>query len=173
MSDVILFWVPFYYSFKLGFLIWMMLPGQKGATFIYQAVRSRVIAADRSTCQRVQLQCLKVFVGKKIKSPRIVCNLVKGKRDCIAHHHSNCQWRSQVLCATKCLCFIEGWSKCLRKTDSKVPGRESCLVSSICAKLQQVAEGVRHWSFILEDLVSVKRCFNFAWTHWIWTGFCP
>ncbi len=46
MSDVILFWVPFYYSFKLGFLIWMMLPGQKGATFIYQAVRSRVIAAD-------------------------------------------------------------------------------------------------------------------------------
>ena len=41
-SDVILFWVPFYFSFKLGLLIWMMLPQQNGATFIYQAIRSRV-----------------------------------------------------------------------------------------------------------------------------------
>ena len=41
-SDVILHWVPFYFSFKLGLLVWMMLPTQNGATFIYQAIRSRV-----------------------------------------------------------------------------------------------------------------------------------
>ena len=45
-TDIILYWIPFYFSFKLGFLVWMMLPGQNGATFIYQAVRSRVVTAD-------------------------------------------------------------------------------------------------------------------------------
>ena len=44
-TDTVLYWIPFYFSIKLGLLIWMMLPGQKGATFIYQAIRSRVIVS--------------------------------------------------------------------------------------------------------------------------------
>merc|ERR1712232_1485561 len=35
-SDAILFWVPFYYSFKFGFLLWMML--SRGAETLYKLV---------------------------------------------------------------------------------------------------------------------------------------
>ena len=35
----------FYFSIKLALLIWMMVPGQKGAIFIYQAIRSRVVVS--------------------------------------------------------------------------------------------------------------------------------
>lgn len=37
-SDVILFWVPFYYSFKFGALIWMFLPNTRGADVLYKLV---------------------------------------------------------------------------------------------------------------------------------------
>jgi len=35
--DIILYWVPFYFSFKLAFLVWMMLPSTQGAAFIYNS----------------------------------------------------------------------------------------------------------------------------------------
>ena len=34
--EVILFWFPFYYSFKFGFLIWLFLPNTQGARFLYK-----------------------------------------------------------------------------------------------------------------------------------------
>lgn len=37
-SDVILFWLPFYYSFKFGFLIWLFLPNVRGAQYLYTHV---------------------------------------------------------------------------------------------------------------------------------------
>ena len=46
---VLLFWFPFYFSIKLGLLIWMMLPGQRGALWIYGAIRSRVVDTTTST----------------------------------------------------------------------------------------------------------------------------
>ena len=33
--DTILFWVPFYYAIKFGFLVWCFVPGQHGAAFLY------------------------------------------------------------------------------------------------------------------------------------------
>jgi receptor expression-enhancing protein 5/6 len=47
-TDPVLYWIPFYFSIKLGLLLWMMLPGQRGATYIYGAIRSRVAAAPSS-----------------------------------------------------------------------------------------------------------------------------
>eukprot|EP00946_MAST-07B_sp_MAST-7B-sp1_P004142 g4142.t1 len=44
-TDTLLYWIPFYFSIKLALLIWMMVPGQKGAIFIYQAIRSRVVVS--------------------------------------------------------------------------------------------------------------------------------
>lgn len=35
--DVLLYWIPFYYAFKLAFLLWAMLPQTKGAKFLYDA----------------------------------------------------------------------------------------------------------------------------------------
>jgi receptor expression-enhancing protein 5/6 len=33
--DLILFWFPFYYSIKFGFLIWLFLPNVRGAQYLY------------------------------------------------------------------------------------------------------------------------------------------
>jgi receptor expression-enhancing protein 5/6 len=33
--DLLLYWIPFYYAFKLAFLLWAMLPQTKGAKFVY------------------------------------------------------------------------------------------------------------------------------------------
>ena len=34
--QVILFWFPFYYSAKFGFLVWMFMPQSRGALFLYK-----------------------------------------------------------------------------------------------------------------------------------------
>jgi receptor expression-enhancing protein 5/6 len=36
-SDFLLYWIPFYYAFKLAFLLWMMLPQTRGARVLYNA----------------------------------------------------------------------------------------------------------------------------------------
>jgi len=33
--DYLLYWIPFYYAFKLAFLLWAMLPQTRGAMFLY------------------------------------------------------------------------------------------------------------------------------------------
>merc|ERR1712232_447818 len=33
--DFLLYWIPFFYAFKLAFLLWAMLPQTKGAKFLY------------------------------------------------------------------------------------------------------------------------------------------
>ena len=37
-TDTIIYWIPFYYAFKLGFLVWLMLPNHNGAETIYLKV---------------------------------------------------------------------------------------------------------------------------------------
>ena len=36
-ADLLLYWIPFFYTFKLAFLLWAMLPQTKGAKFLYDA----------------------------------------------------------------------------------------------------------------------------------------
>mmetsp|Transcript_19416 Transcript_19416/g.46919 ORF Transcript_19416/g.46919 Transcript_19416/m.46919 type:complete len:191 (+) Transcript_19416:111-683(+) len=36
-KDFILYWIPFYYAFKLAFLLWAMLPQTKGSKFLYDS----------------------------------------------------------------------------------------------------------------------------------------
>lgn len=33
--DFLLYWIPFYYAFKVAFLLWAMLPQTRGAKFLY------------------------------------------------------------------------------------------------------------------------------------------
>ncbi len=35
--DVLLYWIPFYYAFKVAFLLWCMLPQTRGAKFLYDS----------------------------------------------------------------------------------------------------------------------------------------
>jgi len=37
-SDLVLYWIPFYYAVKLGFLIWLFYPSTRGAQFLYDHV---------------------------------------------------------------------------------------------------------------------------------------
>lgn len=34
-QDFILYWIPFYFAFKLALLLWAMLPQTRGAKFLY------------------------------------------------------------------------------------------------------------------------------------------
>ncbi|KAI8360918.1 TB2/DP1, HVA22 family-domain-containing protein [Choanephora cucurbitarum] len=37
-SDILLFWFPFYYTFKIIFILWLILPQFQGAQFVYSRV---------------------------------------------------------------------------------------------------------------------------------------
>jgi len=36
-TDILLYWIPFYYAFKMAFLLWAMLPQTKGAKYLYDS----------------------------------------------------------------------------------------------------------------------------------------
>jgi receptor expression-enhancing protein 5/6 len=36
-KEFILYWIPFYFAFKLAFLLWAMLPQTKGSKFLYDS----------------------------------------------------------------------------------------------------------------------------------------
>jgi receptor expression-enhancing protein 5/6 len=36
-ADFLLYWIPFYYAFKLAFLLWAFLPQTRGAKFLYDS----------------------------------------------------------------------------------------------------------------------------------------
>ncbi len=49
--DFLLYWIPYYYAFKLAFLLWAMLPQTRGAKFLYDSflkdfLKSRESAID-------------------------------------------------------------------------------------------------------------------------------
>ena len=46
--DLLLFWIPFYYAFKLAFLLWAMLPQTKGAKFLYDSFLKDLLKKSES-----------------------------------------------------------------------------------------------------------------------------
>lgn len=44
----LLYWIPFYYAFKLAFLLWAMLPQTRGAKFLYEAVLKDFLKKNES-----------------------------------------------------------------------------------------------------------------------------
>ncbi|KAI8380329.1 TB2/DP1, HVA22 family-domain-containing protein [Blakeslea trispora] len=46
-SDILLFWFPFYYTFKIIFILWLILPQFQGAQFVYfHVLRPFLLAAE-------------------------------------------------------------------------------------------------------------------------------
>jgi len=46
--DFLVYFIPFYYAFKLAFLLWLMLPQTKGAAFLYDAVLKDFLKKNES-----------------------------------------------------------------------------------------------------------------------------
>lgn len=46
--DFLVYWIPFYYAFKLAFLLWAMLPQTKGAKFLYDSFLKDFLKSNES-----------------------------------------------------------------------------------------------------------------------------
>lgn len=46
--DFLVYWIPFYYAFKLAFLLWAMLPQTKGAKFLYDSFLKDFLKTNES-----------------------------------------------------------------------------------------------------------------------------
>ncbi|KAJ2488631.1 ER membrane protein DP1/Yop1 [Coemansia sp. RSA 2050] len=47
-TGLLTYWIPFYYVFKLGFLIWLMMPSTRGAEKLYLSTIKPVVAHVRT-----------------------------------------------------------------------------------------------------------------------------
>merc|ERR1712021_129276 len=47
-ANFLLYWIPFYYAFKLAFLLWAMLPQTKGAKFLYDSFLKDFLKKENS-----------------------------------------------------------------------------------------------------------------------------
>lgn len=46
--DFLLYWIPFYYAFKLAFLLWAFLPQTRGAKFLYDSFLKDLLKKNES-----------------------------------------------------------------------------------------------------------------------------
>ncbi len=46
--DFLLYWIPFYYAFKIAFLLWAMLPQTRGAKFLYDSFLKDFLKSNES-----------------------------------------------------------------------------------------------------------------------------
>ena len=65
--DYLLYIIPFYYAFKLAFLLWAMLPQTKGATLIYDSFLKDYVNKTESSKIDVALENAKRTLSKTTK----------------------------------------------------------------------------------------------------------
>jgi receptor expression-enhancing protein 5/6 len=61
--DLLLYWIPFYFAFKLAFLLWLMLPQTKGATFMYDAFLKDFLKKNESRIDAAMADAKKQATG--------------------------------------------------------------------------------------------------------------
>jgi receptor expression-enhancing protein 5/6 len=47
-ADFLLYWIPFYYAFKMAFLLWAFLPQTRGAKFLYDSFLKDLLKKNES-----------------------------------------------------------------------------------------------------------------------------
>ncbi|KAL7496268.1 hypothetical protein ACHAWX_000303 [Stephanocyclus meneghinianus] len=62
-AETLLYWIPFYYRFKLGFLLWAMLPQTRGAKYLYDNFLKDILKTSESKIDAV-LKDAKVTAGR-------------------------------------------------------------------------------------------------------------
>jgi receptor expression-enhancing protein 5/6 len=58
-ADMILYWIPFYYAFKMAFLLWAMLPQTKGAKFLYDEFLKDFLKVNESRINAAMADAMK------------------------------------------------------------------------------------------------------------------
>jgi receptor expression-enhancing protein 5/6 len=57
-SDFLLYWIPFYYAFKLGFLLWLFMPSTQGALFLYNHFLAPFLKSQESRIDRAMKEAV-------------------------------------------------------------------------------------------------------------------
>lgn len=57
-SDFLLYWIPFYYAFKLGFLLWLFMPSTQGASFLYNHFLAPFLKSQESRIDRAMKEAV-------------------------------------------------------------------------------------------------------------------
>lgn len=57
-ADFLLYWIPFYYAFKLGFLLWLFMPSTQGASFLYTHFLAPFLKSQESRIDRAMKEAV-------------------------------------------------------------------------------------------------------------------
>jgi len=57
--DILLYWIPFYYTFKMAFLVWAMLPQTKGAKYLYDSFLKDFLKKNESKIDKALVEAKK------------------------------------------------------------------------------------------------------------------
>uniref|UniRef100_A0AAV1T3D9 Receptor expression-enhancing protein n=1 Tax=Peronospora matthiolae TaxID=2874970 RepID=A0AAV1T3D9_9STRA len=57
-ADFLLYWIPFYYAFKLGFLLWLFMPSTLGASFLYLHFLAPFLKSQESRIDRAMKEAV-------------------------------------------------------------------------------------------------------------------
>ncbi|KAH7482293.1 hypothetical protein PRIC1_008219 [Phytophthora ramorum] len=57
-ADFLLYWIPFYYAFKLGFLLWLFMPSTLGASFLYMHFLAPFLKSQESRIDRAMKEAV-------------------------------------------------------------------------------------------------------------------
>ena len=83
--DFLVYWIPFYYAFKLAFLLWAMLPQTKGAKFLYDSFLKDFLKQNESKIDAALADAKKsasqVAAEASAAVREIVASAVEAKRD--------------------------------------------------------------------------------------------
>merc|ERR1711957_446165 len=72
--ETLLYWIPFYYAFKVAFLLWAMLPQTKGAKFLYDTFLKDFLKNNESRVDSA-------FENVKNSVPNVVANVTAAAAD--------------------------------------------------------------------------------------------
>ena len=65
--DILLYWIPFYYAFKIAFLLWAMLPQTRGAKFLYDSFLKDFLKSKESMMDRALRDAKKASTTTKVQ----------------------------------------------------------------------------------------------------------
>merc|ERR1712183_840275 len=72
--DFLLYWIPFYYAFKMAFLLWAMLPQTKGAKYLYDSFLKDFLKKNESKID-------KALLNAKKTSPNVLAEATAAAKD--------------------------------------------------------------------------------------------